>query len=446
MSSQTRRGLRRFLAGLRLLFLYLLFCWLVLVVSLALRAAQEARPAPKSPAQRIHFAQAAPASFSGVTVELEQYTTSQARRNALARLEAAGFGWVRQRFDWARLEPGPGQFDWTWSDQVLRDIQAAGLEPVIVLDGSPAWARAPRDRAPADNPLAPPEEPADFARFAGAFAARYGDQVRFYQVWDEPNIAPHWGDRLIDPVGYARLLRAASQALRQAAPDAVVILAALAPTQDRGHTAIDEPYFLERLYAAGAAPDFDAVAVQPFGFGSAPDDPRSRLEVLTFQRTRLIRRTMLAAGDGDTPIWIARYGWNRRPNNTWRAVSPENQARFAFHVLEMAWTEWPWVVAMGWAIDAPAAPPEDPRWGFALLTPAGQATPLLEGFQAVHAELGGEKVRGEGRIGDWEMGGTEGIKGTEGTEGGEGSEGTKGTEGTEGSEGSEGSEGTKGTK
>ena len=46
-----------------------------------------------------------------------------------------------------------------------------------------------------------------------AFAARYGDQVRFYQIWDEPNVAPHWGNRLIEPVAYAQLLKAASAAM-----------------------------------------------------------------------------------------------------------------------------------------------------------------------------------------------------------------------------------------
>ncbi|MEZ4618182.1 MAG: hypothetical protein R2867_22075 [Caldilineaceae bacterium] len=43
-------------------------------------------------------------------------------------------------------------------------------------------------------------------------------------------------------------------AIRGADPNALILSAALAPTRDRGHTAIDEVYYLQRLYAAGAAP------------------------------------------------------------------------------------------------------------------------------------------------------------------------------------------------
>lgn len=83
-------------------------------------------------------------------------------------------------------------------DKILADVAASELEVVVVLDGSPAWARGAVDQPPTDNPFAPPAANADFARFATAFAQRYGKIVRFYQIWDEPNIAPHWGNRRIN--------------------------------------------------------------------------------------------------------------------------------------------------------------------------------------------------------------------------------------------------------
>lgn len=303
--------------------------------------------------------------FLGITVALEQYAHAE-RRAALARLAQGGFGWVRQRFNWGQIEAQPGQYDWRQSDGILQDVAAAGLVPVLVLDGSPAWARAPMNTGPTDNPLAPPADPATFARFAATFADRYQGSVRFYQIWDEPNLAPHWGNRHIDPVGYAQLLKAAATAIRAADPDAVIMTAALAPTSDRGHLAIDEVYFLQRLYAAGAAPFFDVVAAQPFGFGYAPDDRQVQLDRLNFQRVKLLRRTMIAAGDGATPLWVVRYGWNLRLDSPWRTVRPVDQTAFATAALTLARQQWPWVTAMGWAIDQPAAPPDDPQWGFAL--------------------------------------------------------------------------------
>ena len=380
---------------IHLAFLYAIFCYLLAEIALTLRDLREHDPSslqatiephtPSSPASQI--------PFLGVTVALEQYDDPQDRQQALYRLHEAGFGWVRQRIDWSRIEPQPGAFQWAWTDQVLTEIAAAGLVPVIVLDGSPSWARDSRDQSPPgfsenDLPwrLAPPSAPETFARFAAALASRYQGKVRFYQIWDEPNIAPHWGNRLIDPVGYARLLRAAAVAVRDADPDAVILAAALAPTQDRGHTAIDEGFFLQRLYAAGAAPYFDAVLVQPFGFGTAPDDPRSRADALNFRRAAWVRRAMVAAGDEQTPIWAVRFGWNRQVQDPWKTVSADNQLQFTEEAIRHARANWPWLATMGWPVGRPDAPPSDPIWGFSLTTADGKEHALLSVFtDAAHA-------------------------------------------------------------
>ncbi len=371
--------LRTFLALTRLLLLFAIALILATELGLLLRS----RPPGLLFSS---FWQRSPGAFQassqprlGVNVALEQYD-EVGRRQALARLRRTGFTWVRQRLDWGRLEPQPGRFRWEESDALIRAIQASGLEPVVVLDGSPAWARAPQDRPPWDNPFAPPQDPTDFARFARAFARRYRDQVRFYQIWDEPNIAPHWGNQLIDPVGYARLLQEASQAIQAVDPDATILLAALAPTGDRGHTAMDEPYFLARLYAAGARDAFHILALEPFGFGQRPTDPRQRVDVLNFRRAALVRPIMAAAGDGDKPVWAVRFGWNRQANRIWRAVTPAQQQTFLQEAVALAQREWPWMQAMAWAIDRPGPPPPDPLWGFALVTPEDEPTPLLGTF------------------------------------------------------------------
>jgi O-antigen ligase len=374
-----RLWLRTGLAVCRLVLLYGVLCWLLLAAGLAGRSL---------PAEDIHRAPAPVAlPFRGVTAELDALPAAE-RRDRLATLHADGYGWLRHRFDWGKLEPQPGQFEWAGADALLADIAAAGLEPLVVLDGSPAWARPAHDRAPTDNPLAPPADPAAFARFAAAFAARYGAQVRFYQIWDEPNVAPHWGNQLIEPVAYAQLLKQASAAIRAVDGDAQLITAALAPTVDRGHLAIDEPYFLQRMIAAGAAPAFDLVAVQPFGFGHSPASPRQATEVLNFQRAALIRRTLVAAGLADKPLLATRFGWNRRAPSPWGSVTAADQARYAGAALDLGWRDWPWLAGMGWAVERPDAPLVAPIWGFALVEPDGTATQLsrvLAGWQPAGA-------------------------------------------------------------
>ena len=374
---------------LHLALLYAILCYLGVEIALTLRDLWEQDPSSllATAEPRALHSPAGQIPFLGVTVALEQYNTPHERQQALTRLHDAGFGWVRQRIDWGRIEPQPGELQWAWTDQILTEIAAAGLVPVIVLDGSPAWARISVDRPSSGSSenelpwrLAPPAAPETFARFAAAFARRYQDTVGFYQIWNEPNIAPHWGNRLIDPVGYARLLRAAAVAVRDADPDAVILAAALAPTQDRGHTAIDEGFFLQRLYAAGAAPYFDAVLVQPFGFGTAPADPRSRVDALNFRRAAWVRRVMVAAGDAQTPIWAVRFGWNRQVQDHWKTVSSADQLRLTEEAIRYAQANWPWLAAMGWPVDRPAAPASDPMWGFSLVTPEGKEHALLSVF------------------------------------------------------------------
>ena len=49
----------------------------------------------------------------------------------------------------------------------------------------------------------------DYADFVTAVAERYRGRVKYYQLWNEPNIYPEWGGAAINPEAYAELLKAA---------------------------------------------------------------------------------------------------------------------------------------------------------------------------------------------------------------------------------------------
>ena len=55
---------------------------------------------------------------------------------------------------------------------------------------------------------APPDDVQDFADFVTAVAGRYRGRVRYYQIWNEPNIYPEWGNYPISPEDYTALLAA----------------------------------------------------------------------------------------------------------------------------------------------------------------------------------------------------------------------------------------------
>ena len=271
---------------------------------------------------------------------------------SLAVLESAGFRWIRQRFPWDAIEIAPGKFDWRVSDAIVEGAAEQDLEVVAVLDGSPVWARAEAD---ADNSFAPPADVRGFGDFATAFATRYGDQVDYYQIWDEPNIAPHWGAREIDPAAYVRLLREGSIRLRAADSGAVVLFAGLAPNVEAGGENMSDVAFLDTAYREGAAEWFDLVAAQPYSFelpiSAQPDAAR-----LNWRRVELLRDVMLSHADGGTAIWAVSFG------------APVADAAAVAEAIAYARKDWPWMGAMLWA----ALIPGDKHGQYALLDAEGQ--------------------------------------------------------------------------
>ncbi len=315
---------------------------------------------------------------TGVNVALEDNDAAQ-RAAVLDAVQAAGFTWVRQRIPWEQVEPAPGEFRWEPWDALIADVAQRGLTLVAVLDGSPAWARTPED---ADNPLAPPARPALFGPFARAFSERYRDQVHLIQVWDEPNIAPHWGNRPVAAAEYTALLREAAVQIRDVHPAALILLAALAPNTEPGGLNQNDIDYLAALYAAGAAEWFDIVAGQAYGFDQPPQ-AQPTADALNFRRPELLRTVMTDHGDGETPLWVTAFGWHAgldgqpATDSPWQSVDEATQALWAVEGLEFAHNTWPWLGGIAWVSWQPAAPPSDPRWGFALQTPENRPRPAL---------------------------------------------------------------------
>lgn len=345
-----------------------------------------------------------------INAALHQYEGEQLDW-AIDLIADGGFAWVRQRFPWADIEPTPGALDWTRWDRVVDAATARGLRLIAVLDTAPQWAGTP---PPADA----------FARFAGAFAARYGGQIDHYQIWHNPNLEDGWGAEP-DPAAYALLLRQSAEAIRTADPDALILLGSLAPTVETGPDNLSEVRFLRGLYAAGAAPAFDIVSAQPYGFHTGPEDRRVDEEVLNFSRAILLWEEMMAHGDGEKPVWASHFGWNSlRPGweevpSIWGQVDEATQAAYTTQALQRALEEWPWMGAMCLAHFQPdpdlagsseSTPDARGHWGFAAVAPDGSPRPVFEAVAqlarsqqanypgAYHALSGVAEWRG-----DWEF-------------------------------------------
>ncbi|MFB0534734.1 MAG: O-antigen ligase family protein [Anaerolineae bacterium] len=365
---------------------------LVVLVSAAIVLWWRQRQTVEGPGYVVNAPQASAYPF-GVNVSLEQYDTTD-RERALAMIEAAGLRWVRQSFPWAEIEPQPGHYRWQLWDEVVSAVQAHDLSIIAVLDTAPSWARRDTD---SENPYTPPQETADYGRFVRAFAGRYGEQIDYYQVWDEPNVSAHWGDGYVDAAAFITLLREGYAQIKAADPVAYVLTAGLAPTTEEGPLNLNEVAFLRRLYAAGGRDYFDILAAKPYGFWSGPADRREDVAVLNFSRLALLRQVMADEGDEEKAVWAVEFGWNSLPPDwagrpsPWGTDSEELQAQRTVEAIHRAGDEWPWLGVMLLPEFQPAALGErsrtagddDPRWGFALVDRGWEPRLLYRRIQEV---------------------------------------------------------------
>jgi hypothetical protein len=291
-----------------------------------------------------------------VNTFLEQEVEEAKVRRSLQMIRDAGFHWIRQQFPWEDIEiHGKGDFQdrrtqppksaWEKYDRIVDLAQEYGLEIIARLDNPPAWSRAQGD---ALGTFAPPDDLNDFGDFVHAVVSRYRGRIKYYQIWNEPNIYPEWGEQPVDPVAYTQLLKVGYSRAKEADPEAVIISAGLAPTTEMGPKNVSDLVFLQEMYDAGAKGYFDIISVQGYGLWTGPDDRRVDPSRTNFSRPLLIREIMVRNGDEDKPIWAAEVGWNALPQEfpgtpVYGRVSEELQARYAVRAYERAQEEWPWM-------------------------------------------------------------------------------------------------------
>ena len=345
----------------------------------------------------------------GINVFLEQEAEEWKRERSLQMIADAGFHWVRQEFPWEDIEiHGKSDFEdrrhephrsaWEKYDNIVDLSEEYGLEIVPRLSNPPAWTRALTNTI---GTYAPPDDLADWGDYVYAVVSRYRGRVHYYQLWNEPNIYPEWGEQPVDPEGYTRLLCEGYRRAKEADPDAVIVSGALAPTVSLHPgpgpaLGLNEFVFLQRMYDAGAAACFDVLSVNDYMLWSGPTDHRMQPLNINFSRPAYVRDIMVANGDAAKPIWISEMNSNAVPNDPdiagWGAygqVTPEQQARYATLAYQRAMEEWPWAgVVNFWFFKRPSDAERNQSWYyFRMVEPDFTPLPVYEAMQAYAANL-----------------------------------------------------------
>ena len=276
-------------------------------------------------------------------------------QRTLQMVREMGTPWIVEYFPWPYIEPEEDQYSWGHSDTVIEHAENQGLSVIARLGWVPGWARPQSSEQETTLTYLDEDHFDEFAEFVAKFAARYAGRVDHIIKWNEPNNSFEMGYRPVDPEGYVELLRAVYGPAHAANPGVVILAGALAPTlEPEGSSAgLDDLDYLERIYEAGGAATFDALAVHAYGLTNPPGDPPAA-DKINFRRTELLRAVMVAYGDETKSIYITEAGWNDHPR--WiHGVSPSQRIEYTIGAYEWGRENWPWCrsIAM-WAYRYPS--------------------------------------------------------------------------------------------
>lgn len=205
----------------------------------------------------------------------------------LELMEAAGIAWARADFSWSGVERKQGEWTFDRLDRVVDETNRVGLQVLPILNYDVAWA------TPAFQHLDA------WLEYVRRVVERYRDRIRYWEVWNEPNLEGFWK---ATPSGadYATLLRETYKTIKAIDPELVVLYGGLA--------GVPIDYF-EASLDAGAGEFFDVVNIHPYRGGLTTEQAIRRFKKDIAQFTEALAKRNVAP----KPVWITEMGWATPP-------------------------------------------------------------------------------------------------------------------------------------
>ncbi len=206
------------------------------------------------------------------------------RPRTLDAVRAAGLGMVRCDFWWSAIEKADGTWDFSLQDAVVAEAKAAGITILPILGNI-----HPRHPTPAY------EDDGPWRRYVRAVAERYAADCPVFEVWNEPNHG-QYGYGCQNPTNYVKVLKAAFEEIRAAAPAAKVAVGGFAGV----------PWnYIETLLSLGGGAFFDIMNVHAYCIPKAPE--YHYMGEGGFPRR--LWALMGKYGCGGREIWVTEFGW-----------------------------------------------------------------------------------------------------------------------------------------
>ncbi len=205
----------------------------------------------------------------------------------------AGVSWTREEMGWHRIEPRPGQFDFSWVDPAINAATQRGISVIGLLDYN-----VDRSGGTARISYAMPDLGA-WSNYVRQVVSRYKGRVRYWQIWNEPLSETYFTGH--DPAQYARLLATSYDLIKSIDPGAQVLTAGFSP--------FGLPW-MDQMAEAGGRDKFDIIAVHPYVNSSYVPGSSMSPESVYWATTDINLVMGWAARNGNKPVWATEFGWN----------------------------------------------------------------------------------------------------------------------------------------
>ena len=279
-------------------------------------------------------AQASPGARYGIQDDAWLLTGPGSLDQRIATLQGLGVGVVRLTLRWDKVAPtkptkprDETAYDWGVYGDVLDSLHAHGLDALVTLYGSPAWANGGASywHLPSTG----------FGDFVTAAAVRF-PWVRMWTIWNEPNngvfaspVSPSlYVKQLLNP-GYAALHSASSQNL----------VAGGVTSPRKTPSGMAPLAFMQGMRTAHAK--LDAYAVNPYPLSALETPTRTtcaRCGYFTMATLPAIR-SYVAKYFGAKPLWLTEYGYQTNPPDRFLGVSPAKQAQYIGEAALRVWRQ-----------------------------------------------------------------------------------------------------------
>lgn len=215
-----------------------------------------------------------------------KYSSKRDLEKTASLMQEAGVGWVRVDFLWSDIEPQEGKFDFAKYDGIVQLLKDRGMHILGILHYSTDWASA------CGKWNCPPKENRFFIKYATRVIQRYKDQVKYWELWNEPDSPTYWKEQ--DGLkSYCALLKEVYVAAKQTDPECKILNGGVA----NGASSVNH------LYDNGAKDYFDILNIH---FFQNPLHPGAIKAVVSYPK--LVYKIMQRNGDGDKKIWITEIG------------------------------------------------------------------------------------------------------------------------------------------